>query len=331
MSEFGFQSYPELRTVKSYTAPEDRYLSSRVLDYHQRSEIGNKTIMSYLLDWFQSPLDFPEILTLSQITQSLCVRYATEHLRRLQPLCGGVLYWQINDLWPCSSWSSIDCFGRWKALHYDARHFFAPILVSIEEELIPGTARVHVSNQRPTEAKLDVRWEVTDTDGKVLIKGKAPVKVASQSGKYIVDLDTKPLLKKYHAHDLMVWAWVSEKGKVIGRNWVPMSRPKHLSLADPQIKAEVKKSADGVVIHLTCKKPAPYVVLNLKNEDVRFDDNFIHLHSGEPRVIKVTSGPAIEVVKKQLTVRSLASWQPVRKTGSVLSPKPVGYQVQRKR
>jgi beta-mannosidase len=331
MSEFGFQSYPELRTIESFTAPEDRALMSRILDYHQRSEVGNQTIMSYLLDWFQPPLDFAALLTLSQVTQSLCVRYATEHLRRLQPLCGGVLYWQINDIWPCASWSSIDSFGRWKALHYDAKRFFAPILVSIEEDLLASTARIHISNQSATDLEVDVRWQITDTDGKVLLAHKASVPVASQSGQYVADLDAKPFLNKFHAHDLMVWAWASVRGTVVSRNWVPLARPKHLSLAEPQIHAEVKAIAEGTSIYLSCKKPAPYIVLGLEKEDALFDDNFFHLHPGEPRTIKVVRGPSEAVIRKQLTVRSLANWMPVRPVDQILPPKAEGYDLQRKR
>ncbi len=331
MSEFGFQSYPELRTVESFTAPEDRVLMSRILDYHQRSEVGNRTIMSYLCDWFQPPLNFEDLLSLSQITQSLCVRYATEHLRRIQPLCGGVLYWQINDIWPCASWSSIDSFGRWKALQYDAKRFFAPVLVSIEEDLLTSRARIHVSNQRPSDATLDVGWQITDTDGKVLLEESATVNIDSQSGLYIADLDAKPLLENYHAHDLMIWAWASEGETVLSRNWVPLARPKHLSLADPQIKTEVESTPEGTVIHLSCEKPAPYVVLSLKNEDAWFDDNFFHLHPDEHRTIKVTHGPSIDVIRQQLNVRSLSNWMPARRTADALTPKPANYDLQRKR
>jgi beta-mannosidase len=331
MSEFGFQSYPELRTVESFTAPEDRVLMSRILDYHQRSEVGNQTIFKYMCDWFQPPLNFADVLTLSQLSHSLCVRYASEHLRRIQPLCGGVLYWQINDIWPCASWSSIDSFGRWKALQYDAKRFFAPVLVSIEEDLLTSRARIHVSNQSPADGTFEVRWQISDTDGKSLLNEQATLNVASQSGQYVADLDASPLLKKYHAHDLMIWAWVSQKGMVISRNWVPLARPKHLSLADPRVKAEVEIAKDCVFIHLSCEKPAPYVFLSLTSEDAWFDDNFFHLHPGEGRTIRMTRGPAPEIVREQLLVRSLANWMPVRPAGNELSAKAAGYELQRKR
>jgi beta-mannosidase len=331
MSEFGFQSYPELRTIESFTAPEDRFLMSRILDYRQRSDVGNQTIFSYLVDWFQPPLAFAELLTLSQITQSLCVRYAVEHLRRIQPVCGGVLYWQINDIWPCASWSSIDSFGRWKALHYEARRFFAPVLVSIEEELLAGRARIHVSNQFSTETVLDVRWQVTDTDGKILVEETASVRLPAQSGQYVADLTVAPLLEEYHAHDLMIWAWALKDKTVLSRNWAPLARPKHLSLAQPQIRVNARAAADGILLDLSCEKPAPYVVLSLKDADARFDDNFFHLHPAESRTIKMTSGPEADTCLQSLRIQSLANWMPARNTSDVLSPKPAGYELQRKR
>jgi len=331
MSEFGFQSYPELRTIEAFTALEDRVPMSRILDYHQRSEVGNQTILKYLSDWFQPPANFADFLTVSQITHSLCVRYASEHLRRIQPVCGGVLYWQINDIWPCASWSSIDSFGRWKALHYDARRFFAPLSVSIEEDLPTSKARIHISNQGAALSVVDVRWQITDTDGKVLLESKATVKVAAQSGEYVADLDATPFLKNHHTHDLMVWAWASVNGVVVSRNWVPLARPKYLSLAAPQIHAELKTTSEGISIYLSSKKPAPYVVLSLSYDDARFEDNFFHLHPGEHRAIKLLRGPSEEAVRKQLTIRSLADWMPIRSADSVLVSKPQGYDLQRKR
>jgi len=326
MSEYGFQSFPELKTIESFTEPEDRTLMSRIVDYRQRSEVGNQTIFSYLIDWFQVPSDFGDTLTLSQLTHSLCVRYAAEHLRRLQPHCGGVLYWQINDIWPCASWSSIDAFGRWKSLQYEAKRFFAPVLISIEEDLLTSRARVHLSNQRADEATFLCHWQITNTDGKILWEDQKESTLGAQSGKYLGDIDATPLLRDHHAHDLMIWAWASQDGAIVSRNWAPLARPKHLTLADPQLKLEV----DGAQIRISSEKPAPYVRLSASGEDVWFDDNFFHLHPNEPRVITVTRGSA-EDLANRLSAQSLADWMPARAADSLLALKDAGYQLQRKR
>ena len=125
-SEFGFQSFSEPTTVYSYTAQEDRNITSWVMEHHQRAGIGNTTIMRYMLSWFKLPVGFENTIWTSQILQGTAIKYACEHWRRSMPRGMGTLYWQLNDNWPVASWSSIDYFGRWKALHYMAAKFFAP-------------------------------------------------------------------------------------------------------------------------------------------------------------------------------------------------------------
>jgi len=122
-SEFGFQSFPEPKTVCAYTAPEDYNITSYVMEHHQRSGIGNTTIVSYMLDWFRLPANFEMTLWLSQVLHGMAMKYAVENWRRHKPRTMGTLYWQLNDCWPVASWSSIDYFGRWKALHYMAKAF----------------------------------------------------------------------------------------------------------------------------------------------------------------------------------------------------------------
>ena len=129
-SEFGFQSFPEPRTVASYTNKGDCEINGPIMQWHQRSYIGNEAIMQYMLDWFRRPKDFSMTLWLSQILQGMAMKYAVEHWRRSMPRGMGTLYWQLNDCWPGASWSSIDSAGRWKALHYLARRFYSPVLVS---------------------------------------------------------------------------------------------------------------------------------------------------------------------------------------------------------
>ena len=122
-SEFGFQSFPEPEVVKSYTLPEDRNITSFIMEKHQRSGIGNDAILQYMLSWFQLPTSFDMLMWASQILQSLAIKYAVEHWRRKMPQGMGTLYWQLNDCWPVASWSSLDYIGNWKALHYSAKRF----------------------------------------------------------------------------------------------------------------------------------------------------------------------------------------------------------------
>ncbi|MGF1453061.1 MAG: glycoside hydrolase family 2 protein [Opitutales bacterium] len=334
MSEYGFQSLPPLKTLHSFTAPEDRNLSSYIVDYHQRSQAGNRTMGSYLLDWFPAPESLGDFATLSQLSQAFCVRYAAEHLRRLQPHCMGVLYWQINDIWPASSWSSIDCYGRWKALHYEAARFFAPVHVSIEEKLIERTARIHLSNQRRTGGDFTVAWEISDTDGKALLEGEQRIELGPQAGTDVVTLDCAPLLDNRYERDLIVWAWVREGEDVISRNATGIAKPKHLSLADPGLMVEVTDDADGPTIHLSTARPAMYVNLDTPHADAWFEDNFFALHPGEKRTVRLCRAePRLDAegLGRELAVTSLADYMSARASDEPLPLKPEDYRLQRKR
>lgn len=164
ISEFGFRRFPEPHVVDAFTAPEDRNLTSYIIKYHQRSGIGNATIMHYLLAWFRiQPLFTWGMLWMSQILQAEIIRYAVEHWRRHVPRTMGALYWQLNDIWPGPSWSSLDFEGHWKALHYAARRFFGPLRVSGVEDKARGTVEVIVTSDRLVAMDGEVRWTVTTT------------------------------------------------------------------------------------------------------------------------------------------------------------------------
>lgn len=133
LSEFGFQSFPCLKTVESFTLPEDRNIFSRVMEMHQRNKAANGKIMNYMAQTYLYPGNFETLLYASQLLQAEAIRYGVEHFRRYRGRCMGAVVWQLNDIWPVASWASIDYYGRWKALHYAEKKMFAPILLSCEE------------------------------------------------------------------------------------------------------------------------------------------------------------------------------------------------------
>ncbi len=327
-SEFGFQSFPEPKTVRAYTAPEDRNITSPVMEHHQRSGTGNATIIHYMLDWFRLPHDFDTMLWLSQIQHGMAMKYAVEHWRRSMPRGMGTLYWQINDCWPVASWASIDYFGRWKALHYMARRFFAPVLVSAVEDAERSTVEVHVTNDTAAAVAGRVRWQVTDLDGKELDGGRLPVRAPARKNKRVGKLNLAKYAQRYGgtvrrrtrvapksmrahgAENLIVWLTLEgRRGEVLATNMVTLARPKRLELADPKIKTTVRKADDGAFsITLTARKPALWAWLALERTDARFSDNFVHLLPGRP--VEILARPAEKLTaadfRRQLTVRSLA-------------------------
>jgi beta-mannosidase len=305
-SEFGFQSFPEPKTVYGYTAPQDRNITSYVMEHHQRSGIGNTTIMTYMLDWFRLPGDFEKTLFLSQILQGMAMKYGVEHWRRNMPRTMGTLYWQLNDCWPVASWASIDYHHRWKALHYMAKEFFAPVLVSGVENIEKGTVEIWVNNDHPETFKGDVSWTVTDAKGATVLKGKKPI-MAEHGSNQVNVLNLNKAIKKCGIRDLIIWLDVTAKVKSISTNLVTFARPKHLELCPPEITVKYTQANGNTAVTLTAKAPALLTWLELAGTDARFSDNYFHLRPGNPVSITIETEKPLTLagIKKNLKIRSL--------------------------
>jgi beta-mannosidase len=307
-SEFGFQSFSEPKTVYGYTEPQDRNITSYVMEHHQRSDIGNTTIMTYLLDWFRLPASFDMALWLSQILQGIAMKYAVEHWRRNMPRTMGTLYWQLNDCWPVASWSSIDYHHRWKALHYMAKRFFSPMLVSGVENTEKGSVEIYTTSDLPETGAGKLSWQVTDVKGKILLQGEKQVEILPRKSRRVHILNLTNYVKEYGIRDLMVWLGLSVNGRNVSANFVSLARPKHLELYEPDIKARVGgKKKGNATITLTAKAPALWAWIELEGLDARFSDNFFHILPGKPVRITVLAKEPISPIEieKRLRVRSL--------------------------
>ncbi len=283
-SEFGFQSFPEPRTVAGYTVPEERNITSYVMERHQRSGIGNQTIMHYMLSWFRMPSGFHNSLWLSQLQQGLAIKYAVEHWRRNRPRCMGALYWQLNDCWPVASWSSIDFHGRWKALHFMAKRFFAPVLVSGVEDAGAGTVDIHVSNDNRSSFEGKIHWRVTRVNGTPVIEGGKTVSVGAGRSRRLAVVKLAAILKSLGARDLLVWLSLQDRqGVEVSRNLVSFCRPKHMALCEPDIAVDVDPADhDSFYVTLRAARPALWVWMGLSGGDAQFDDNFFCLEPDHP-------------------------------------------------
>ncbi len=290
-SEFGFQSFPEPRTVHGYTAPEDRNITSFVMEHHQRSGIGNATILHYMLDWFRLPASFDKLLWTSQILQGMAMTYACEHWRRSMPRGMGTLYWQINDNWPVASWSSIDYHGNWKALQYLAKKFFAPVLLSGLEDKEKKTIEVHLTNDNRKAIGGRYDWTATDVQGKVLAKGGKTVRSGINADKRIDTIKLDKVIAQSGERNLLVWLEFTPEGGQTLQSLVLFARPKHLELSrTPEIAVTARKTgAQTFHVTLSAKKPALWAWLELKDLSLRASDNFLHLRPGSKYEITVTT------------------------------------------
>jgi beta-mannosidase len=192
MSEYGFQSFPEMRTIRSFAQPGDMDIRSATMQDHQKNHGGNERILTYMLRWYPEPKDFSSFVYLSQVLQAEAIKLGAEHLRRQRPNTMGSLYWQLNDCWPVASWASIDYYGRWKALHYYARRFYDDVIVSPFAH--DGKVDVYVVSDKLQRLSGQIHARLLDFSGKSLMDETQDVQVPAQSSALYFTLDEKELL-----------------------------------------------------------------------------------------------------------------------------------------
>ncbi len=250
MSEFGFQALPPLETIRTYAEEPDWNMTSYIMEQHQKNASGNSLMVGQMLDTFRLPKDFESLVYLSLVLQAEGIRYGVEHWRRHTQRVSGTLYWQLNDCWPVASWSSLDYFGRWKALHYAARRFYAPLLLSIEDA--PPYQSIYLSSDLLEEWQGSVHWALTTLDGKVLATGEKTAHVEPLGVSAVERLDFSAFLDDDTRRDLVFVAelWLGDR-RLAGQTafFVPT---KHLSLRDPQITTKVAIRRD--CFPLSCRR-----------------------------------------------------------------------------
>ena len=305
MSEYGFQSFPELKTINSFTIPEDHDINSAVITIHQKHNRGNKLILEYMLRRYPEPKDFSSFLYVSQIVQAEGIKIGTEHLRRIRPQCMGTLYWQINDCWPVASWSSIDYFGYWKALHYYARRFYNDILISPSIE--NGIINFYVVSDRVnnTEAKLSIYlFEFNGNSLKSIIND---IKIAPLKSDIYFSMKENEILNGFDLSKIFLYCELEENGKIISSNTYLFDLPKNLNFPKPEITTTIATNQNGVMIELESKNFAKCVYLSTDKYDGFFTDNYFDLIPNKKVAIEFKSNSKInlEVFKKDLKIISI--------------------------
>jgi len=291
-SEFGFQSFPSLKTVKTFTLPEDRNIYSYVMEKHQRNFGANDKIVSYMGKTFLYPTSFDTMLYASQLLQAEAIRYGVEHWRRNRGRCMGSIYWQLNDCWPVASWASIDYCGRWKALHYVAKRFYAPVLLSCQEEStlsqrpntndekredsVEKSIWLNVSNETMAPVHAQVAWALRDATGRVLCEESATVDVDALSAKWLEkrEFPEADLYGNYVSYALCV------DGEQVSEGTVLFCAPKHFGFKDPELT--LRREGDWLVV--TAKNYARMVEIECDDGDVLLSDNYFDMNGGEKRV-----------------------------------------------
>ena len=295
LSEFGFQSFPTMKTVESFTLPRDRNIFSYVMEKHQRNNSANGKIMTYMEQEYLYPSDFATLLYASQMLQAEAIKNGVEHLRRHRGRCMGAVYWQLNDIWPGASWSSIDYYSRWKALHYYEKRFFAPVLLSCEEESrmtqerninaekpdFRKSVRFNISNETFEEKHMEVSWTVRDADGGELCGENIILTIPPFSSEWtrkweLPDLDAS---REYVSYSLR------ENGAAVSQGSVLFTMPKYFEFMDPGLTV----SSDGDTITVQAECYAKGVEIRNENEDLILSDNYFDMDGGE-KTVRILSG-----------------------------------------
>lgn len=300
-SEFGMQSYPSPHIASTFCPSEELNILSLTFETHQKNSGGNATIFHYVAQQFRFPKDYTAVSYLSQLNQAFCMKTAIEHFRRQQPQCLGAMYWQLNDCWPVASWSSVEFGGNWKALHYYARRFFAPALVSFkmhgEDKAGVGNYRVNTrgvvelwtSYDSSQSCKTELSWQLATLDGEVLSNGAESV--ALNYGQSVLQrtLDFTSELERVGKDNVYVLAKLidNQTGEVLSRNVALFVAPRFLRLKKASIQVESKNGVDGEM-QLTLSTPTfAYGVCIEVTDDVSTSDNFFDLCPGETRTLTV--------------------------------------------
>ncbi len=272
-SEFGFQSFPCAKTVNSFTLEDDRNIFSRVMESHQKNDAANGKMLYYLSENLRYPKDLTHLLYASQVLQGMAIKYGVDHWRRNRGRCMGTLYWQINDDWPAPSWSSIDYFGRWKALHYMAQKFYAPHAVSMTLE--DHRCHVYFSNESFETTEYSLTLSIRDLSGNVLetyeTKGNSPAFSAIETA--VVDICSWEDQKD----DVFLETVIHTKDQKVLKDVETLVPYKYLNLKNPVISTEAKETNDAFILHISSDCFAPFVALDFDDADVIFSDNFFHL------------------------------------------------------
>ncbi len=296
-SEFGFQSFPSVSTVRSFAAEDQWNPTAPDVEHHQRHERGNTVILETMSRYFRIPYSFEDFVYLSQVQQAMAIGMAVTYWRSRRPVSMGALYWQLNDLWPVVSWSSIEYDGRWKLLHHEARRFFSPLRVAAFTK--DGTLEVHLLNDTAETVPAVVTVQGVDWRGGSLWQEARSVVVAPDAVTQVLAMAIEEL--PFDATAGFVVATVDEDAAgnglpvQVGRDFTLLCEYKQAALQKPRLSAQVDPT--GREVTLTCDEaPAFWTAVELDHAPAQLADNGFLLLSGESRVIPIDGGrPGIAV------------------------------------
>jgi beta-mannosidase len=303
MSEFGFQSFPAMQTIESFAGPAELSIDSPTMQAHQKDVGGNDRIHTYMLRQYREPKDFASLVYMSQVLQAEAIKTGAEHLRRDRPRTMGALYWQLNDCWPVASWSSIDYYGRWKALQYYARRFYSDVLIS--PYLHDGVVETYVVSDaiKPQAMELSVR--VMKFDGTVVGSEAKEITVKPLSSTLLSTEKQQALLRGADATGTFAVYELTAGGAPVSRNLTYFAAAKDEALPRPVIQSDLRTDGKDVVVTLKSDVLARDVYISFGELETKSSDNYFDLLPGETKEIRVSGSGGLEALRAKMTTVSL--------------------------
>jgi len=307
MSEYGLQAWPVQRTIDAFAQRGEQGIATPVIEAHQKflAGKGNERLMKYVNDEFGQPKDFAAFVYLSQAAQAEGIALAALHHRASRPYTMGSLYWQLNDVWPGASWSSVDWFGRWKALQFHARRFYAPVAVAALRDAA-GNTSVTVLNDRTRPIKGELRLRLMTLAGKILRDERKPVELAPLSAAKLEDYADAALLGSADPAATVAVFDLQADGEPPSRGVVYFKPAKEMSWPDSDLRAEWRPEGNGYTLVLHAAKLARAVWVDLGDVDAEVSDNALTLLPGENISLRVVSKASLPALRKSLRLWTVA-------------------------
>ncbi|WP_375194443.1 glycoside hydrolase family 2 protein [Sphingobium sp.] len=311
MSEYGLQGMPVMPTIDAFAAPKDRSITSPVMRAHQKflKGEGQERLLLYIEQRYRTPRDFADFVYLSQAMQADGIALGALHHRACRPETTGSLFWQLNDVWPGASWSSIDYYGRWKALHYAARRFFAPVAISAGRRE-NGATEISLISDKAAPVAAHWRIRLIDVDGKDSIVKEGDATLAPLSATKIGDLTDDSLFGSADKARTFAVAELLVDGRLASRALVSALPEKAMPLPDPGFAASWTTAPDGKP-QLTVKasRLARGLWIGFGRVDASASDNYVDLLPGESVTVSISSNDSLAKLKAALELRHLGAGQ----------------------
>lgn len=303
VSEFGLESFQNLKTLKHYMEPEDMSPNSEVMDFMQRCSdnycnMGNGKIMNYVFQEVKAPGNFSEYIYASQYAQAEGIKYGASHFRRLKPRCMGSLYWQIVDCFPGTTWSGIDYEYRWKILHYYARRFYQQTVISTE--INDRNVQLHIVHDGQNEFHGSIEWSLRRNDGLVIKAGAMEKKIRKNSAQCIAEIDfSETISAERKTECYFEFSLLDREGRTISYDTALFVKPKHFKFLKPDISWSIQEKGGNLWISLKSSVYAKCVKLDLKTKDVLFSDNCFDMSPDKTKLVYVEKDKEYKSITKE--------------------------------